>query len=580
MSRLISLVLALTIFFFLTACRSTSVEAGNNASIEIETYVTQQTQAPTASSPDTSYYYQTQVQTQATTNTTTIPDSAPNAVLSDEQTEQTSEPYTITDYEALMYANASVNIRQLPDADSERIGHIDEGEEVLVTGIVSNGWYRVRIEGSEYYINGRYLSDYYEADIENEYTVSARDDEEENTTTATEPVTSATEESEEEVIVIDEVELPDNVAGVNKYTALNYDTQKAVWFAYLDLDTMLANATKTSFKEAIREAFINVASIGCNTVYVHVRAFGDAYYYSNYYPFAASYSGTLGMAPDFDPLEIMIDEAHSLGLSFHAWINPMRTANERRFEEMSDSYILKRWYNSETTNGTYLVYDDEGGYYWLSPAYTAVRELICAGIAEIVANYDVDGIHIDDYFYPTTDESFDEAAFEASGYSDLAAWRRETVSQLVKDIYSTVKSCNESVLFGVSPQGNISNNLNKLYADVERWCAYDGYLDYIVPQIYYGYSGSLPFDEAANMWKQLVTNPNVDLICGIAAYKVGTTTEWSSGRMLSGQTEEARALGYDGCAYYRYSSLFTSGSDVSALITSEISGLISAIAFF
>lgn len=581
MNRLITLALAffvLAAVLGMTACGKNSAEDNDDhASVEIQTYAPDVTAVPENDySQSESIYYQTPATelTEPPLETQTTPTQSTYREDEPAETE-----YNITDYEAVMYANAAVNIREEPDADSERISLLDEGEEVLVTGIVSNGWYRIRIDGEEYYVNGRYLSDYYEADAEQEYTEPAETEPAVTTQTTAETTRPATTTTEEE-IVIDEIELPEDMTSVNKYTALNYENQKAVWFAYLDIDTMLSGATEEEFTREISEAFLNVRAIGCNTVYVHVRAFGDAYYFSNIYPFAAAYSGTIGVAPDFDPLEIMIDEAHKLGLSFHAWINPMRTANEKRFEEMSDNYMIKRWYDSDETNGTYLVYDDEGGYYWLSPAYTAVRELICSGIAEIVTRYDVDAIHIDDYFYPTTDASFDEAAFEASGYSDLASWRREIVSRLVADIYSTVKSCNSTVLFGVSPQGNVSNNLNKLYADVERWCAYDGYLDYVVPQIYYGYSGSLPFDEAAQQWRNLVTNPNVTLVCGIAAYKVGTTTEWSSGRMLSEQTEFAKALGYDGCAYYRYSSLFSTGSDVSNLITNEISGIINAMALF
>lgn len=167
----------------------------------------------------------------------------------------------------------------------------------------------------------------------------------------------------------------------------------------------------------------------------------------------------------------------------------------------------------------------------------------------------------DDYFYPTTDKSFDKAAFNVSGWSDLGEWRREVISNLVSDIYSSVKACNKTVLFGVSPQGNMDNNRNKLYADIEKWCSSSGYLDYIVPQIYYGYSGKLPFDTTALEWQSIVTNPKVKLVCGIAAYKVGTTSEWKSGDMLYKQTSYIDSLsGYSGCAYYRYDSIFSPDS--------------------
>ncbi|MCD7771695.1 MAG: family 10 glycosylhydrolase [Oscillospiraceae bacterium] len=565
----------------LTSCTQRTIdETSIQGSITIETYASVSTQTTTSDS-ETAPVYSTIETSDSTVTTTPDSDAETTAVVETE----VSADYTITDYEATMYAINSVNVRQFPDADSDRIGHLDKGDSVNVTGIVSNGWYRIEFKGGEYFVNGRYLSDIYEEDEEVTTTVA--------TTTATTAATTitttistvtstaTTTASDEDVDIDDEVDVDEIVSqlGSNSYTALNYSTVKAVWFAYLDIDNMLAGATKAEFTESVSEAFSYVESLGFNTVYVHVRAFGDAYYYSNYYPFTSAYSGTVGDKPSYDPLEIMIAEAHKLGLSFHAWVNPMRTTTKKNFESMSSSYTLKQWYSSSSTNGTYLVYDSDTGYYWLSPAYSAVRELICAGIAEIVSNYDVDGIHIDDYFYPTTDESFDKLAFSVSGSSDLSQWRRDTVSQLVKEIYSTVKSCNSSVLFGVSPQGNLDNNLNKLYADVELWCSTTGYLDYIVPQIYYGYNGSLPFDTTAVQWENLVTSSSVKLICGIAAYKVGTTTEWSSGSMLSKQTDYISTLsGYSGCAYYRYSSLVASSSDT--LLAGEIAGLIKSLASY
>ena len=365
--------------------------------------------------------------------------------------------------------------------------------------------------------------------------------------------------------------------GSRSYSAMNYSEVKGIWISYIELAALLQGQSKEGFRSNIAAVYENCADLGINTVYVHVRSHSDAYYRSELFPWSKYVTGTLGKDPGYDPLEVMISEAHKRGISFHAWINPLRACGCSDISSYG-SFPVYTFAKGDGMAGKYAVNVNDT--YYLNPAYDEVTELIAAGAAEIVSNYDVDGLHIDDYFYPTTDASFDEAAFEASGYSDLASWRREIVSRLVADIYSTVKSCNSTVLFGVSPQGNVSNNLNKLYADVERWCAYDGYLDYVVPQIYYGYSGSLPFDEAAQQWRNLVTNPNVTLVCGIAAYKVGTTTEWSSGRMLSEQTEFAKALGYDGCAYYRYSSLFSTGSDVSNLITNEISGIINAMALF
>ncbi len=567
-AKLISILIALLILCSCTI--STSKDNIEPPSITIETYGSFSTSVTTTEpSTATTEPSVTTVPTTTDEVTTTTPISEPEITTEVTSGDELSiDDYEIADYECIMYAIASLNIRELPNADSNRVGRFNEGDEVMVTGLVTNGWCRVKYKDGEYFVSGRYLSDSYEFEVTTEATTTVI------TTTQTKPTSVTT--TEPEVEIDDE---PNIIIGSNSYNALNYNTQKAVWFAYLDIDSMLLNATESEFRSDIKEAMTNVSLMGCNTVYVHVRAFGDAYYYSNYYAFTASYSGTMGKRPSFDPLKIMIEEAHKQGLSFHAWINPMRTTTDKRYKEMSTDYALKKWYNSSSTNGTYLVYDSSTKYYWLSPAYPAVRELICNGIAELVTNYDIDAIHIDDYFYPTTSSSFDSAAFKASGAKDLASWRKSVVSQLVKEMYATVKSCNDSVLFGISPAGNISNNLNHYYADVITWCSEKGYMDYIVPQIYYNYDDKLPFDDTVLEWFSIVTEDSIDLICGIAAYKVGLNDSWSEGNVLKRMTDDVNSVNrYSGCAYYRYGSIFLADSDVKNLMDEEISKLIISIA--
>ncbi len=460
--------------------------------------------------------------------------------------------YEIIDAEGSAIVKENLNVRVAPDASSEKVGMLHAGDRVTITGATSNGWVRIIFGGGEYFVSGDYLS--------------------------------FEDETRGETLPQEVPDFPSTgvLTGSNGYSALNYSNQKAVWFAFLDIDGMLKNADKASFTRCIAAAYDDVLSLGCNTVYVHVRSYGDAYYYSDYFPFTAAYSGTVGVRPPFDPLEVMISEAHSRGLSFHAWINPMRGAKKEQFSEMPANYALKQWYDSDSTKGKFIVYDSDTGCYWLSPAYTAVTDLICSGVAEIVSRYNVDAIHIDDYFYPTTSSSFDKAAFEASGVSDRASWRRGVVSALVGRIYSTVKSCNPSVQFGVSPQGNIENNRDRLYADVETWCSTPGYLDYVVPQIYYGYENSrLPFEACLKQWSETVTLPGVSLVCGIAAYKVGEGGEWSSGKILSEQTLSAAENGaFDGVAYFRYLSLYGSASSSEKLMKKELPGLKNAVSRF
>lgn len=193
-------------------------------------------------------------------------------------------------------------------------------------------------------------------------------------------------------------------------------------------------------------------------------------------------------------------------------------------ESLSDDFIVKQL--AESNTGTFV--NIVNGRYYLNPAYDEVIDLICRGVDEIVRNYDVDGIHIDDYFYPTTSEDFDKAAFEASGASDLSEWRIANCNRFVHAMYESVKRVDSDILFGISPQGNIDADYSTLYADVRLWGSCVGSCDYLVPQLYYGFENeTCPFAETLAEWENLVTCDSVSLIIGLAAYKLGAEDKWA-----------------------------------------------------
>lgn len=356
------------------------------------------------------------------------------------------------------------------------------------------------------------------------------------------------------------------------------DEVRGVWISYLEISTLLKNKSKSEFRQAVDKIYDNCVSIGINTVYVHARAFGDAFYDSQLFPASKYLSGTVGHGTGYDPYEILIDEAEKHGLSFHAWINPLRLCTNDDMQAISSDYTIKKWYNSEY-KGRYIV--NVSGTWYLNPAYEESVQLVCDGVKEILDKYNVDGIHIDDYFYPTTDASFDSAAFASSGYSSLSAFRINNCNKLVKAIYNTVHSCSSSAVFGASTQGSIENNINQLYADAESWCK-GGYVDYFAPQIYYGFNNSAqPFEKCTDTWVKMVKNTDVELYIGLAVYKIGKEDTWAGGgkwewcnteTMLKRQTEYARKQGCDGIILYSYNYIFTSGY-VSSAINKEISNL-------
>ncbi len=394
-------------------------------------------------------------------------------------------------------------------------------------------------------------------------------------TVVTLPVSVEQTQSTAAAEVSESMPASENYYPVQNYYTLNFDRQKAMWISYLEYDRIMKGASEEEFKTALGQCFDNIAALGCNTVYFQVRAYGDAYYSSKLFP-RADRSST-----DYDPLEIAVKEAHDRGLSIHAWINPMRLMTDNDMKKVSSDYIIRKWYNDENARGKYIV--NSSGRWYLSPAYDETVDLICQGISEILSGYNVDGIQIDDYFYPTTDSSFDEAAFAASGTSlSLEDWRREKVTAMIKKMYSTVHSVNPTAVFGISPQGNAASDYNTLYADVYRWVSEEGCCDYICPQIYYGFdNSSLPYAETVNMWKNMITRSDIDLVVGLAAYKSGLEDkyagdgkyEWQENTdILARQRKLTDSLGA-GYAFFRYDSLFVPDPTAAVSVNAELDAL-------
>ena len=217
-----------------------------------------------------------------------------------------------------------------------------------------------------------------------------------------------------------------------------------------------------------------------------------------------------------------------------------------------------------------------------------VIDLVVSGVKEIVKNYGVDGIHFDDYFYPTTAESFDSSYYNkykaSGGKLSLSDWRRQNVNTLIKKVYSAIKSIDSGCRFGISPTGKMSSNYSSLYCDVYTWVTSSGYIDYICPQLYYGFNhGSLPYLSALSEFNDMITANGVELIVGLAGYKSGAAdnyagsgkNEWvENNDILSRQVRAARNEdNYGGFAIYRYDSIYNPASSVAEAVGKEYDSL-------
>lgn len=297
---------------------------------------------------------------------------------------------------------------------------------------------------------------------------------------------------------------------------------KAVWMTYYELSSFTQDNDEQEFKKQISKAFKELESNGFNRVTVQVRPFADAFYKSDYFPVSAYCFKSQGSELLYDPLAIMTEAAHKYGMSIEAWINPYRVSSSTDFSELSDKNKAVEW--KDTDN---LIVCDSGIYF--NPASSEVTKLICNGVREIVENYQVDSICFDDYFYPDTDKSIDESSYKAytenSGELSLEDWRRENVSNMVKEVYSTVKSVNENITFGISPASDIENDRDSLYADVEKWCTSEGYIDYICPQIYFGFlNENQPFMKTTKNWIQM---SDCTMYVALPLYKAGKEDEFA-----------------------------------------------------
>ncbi|MDO4556433.1 MAG: family 10 glycosylhydrolase [Lachnospiraceae bacterium] len=396
----------------------------------------------------------------------------------------------------------------------------------------------------------------------------------EETTTATTATTTATTDSSETT-----------TAQTDTTTVSRTGELKAMWISYLEFEAYLDTykSSKANFTKFIDHMYDTCVANNMNAVIVHVRPFGDAIYKSSYFPWSKYISGKQGSSPGFDPLTIMVQEAHERNLEFHAWLNPYRVSFNTSYSSLSSDNPARKWHNSSSTSRNVLSY---GGKLYYNPSKSQVQTLIINGVKEIVKKYDVDGIHFDDYFYPSFSSSNVKTAFDAKEYnsykaSQIAAgksyksiynWRRANVNKLVSGVYSAIKAIDKNVEFGISPAGNIDNLKSNYsyYVDIDTWLNNTGYIDYIMPQIYWGFTHkTAAFDDVLDRWVKLNKKGIVDLHVGIGVYKVGMAKssaysdwkEWQQDTtLLKDMIAYGRKKDVDGFAFFSYEYFDTSGS--------------------
>lgn len=333
-----------------------------------------------------------------------------------------------------------------------------------------------------------------------------------------------------------------------------------------------ASTDAESLKRQARDILNGAKSFGMTAVILQVRPSADSLYPSSYFPWSRYLTGEQGRAPenDFDPLAYWVSEAHARGLELHAWVNPFRVANsDAEYEQMSEEHIAKQ-------KEDWVVRHSNGKYYF-NPGIPELRQYVIDAAQEIVTRYEVDGLHLDDYFYPG-EEFADEESYRQYGtdFADIGDWRRNNIDRLVSELHDMTKHCGRKLSFGVSPSGIWANASNietgsetkgnqsyfSSYADSRKWVQ-NGWVDYICPQLYWhiGHPAA-DYKTLAEWWARQVRGTGVRLYLGMADYQTGNESENSAWHGI-GAITDAIALNesleeVSGEVHFSYSSIVDS----------------------
>ncbi len=349
----------------------------------------------------------------------------------------------------------------------------------------------------------------------------------------------------------------------------NFEEDRYVFISYIDY-SYLKGKDENILKEEINKMVLNIKENNFNGIILQVRAFSDAIYYSKIFSPSLYIVNNENDKLKLDMLDYFIKLSHENNIKLIAWINPYRIRSNNDISSISGNNIVNKYLNTssvEIKNGIYF-----------NPANDEVLDLIIKGVLEIVKNYDVDGILYDDYFYPSkTCDLNDYKLYKLNGgLKSLEDFRRDNINKLIRKTYEKIKEVNSDVLFGISPSGNMNNNYNAEYLDI-NYLIENKIVDFIMPQIYYGFDNTnLPFVNTVNSWSNLVKDTNIKFYVALALYKSGLEdkyaktgiNEWiNNNDIISKQIIVSRnTYNYEGFSIFRYDYLFNSKKDNKQLL--------------
>lgn len=363
---------------------------------------------------------------------------------------------------------------------------------------------------------------------------------------------------------------------------------RGAWVATISNLDFPKTDTPYAFKMKFRNIVTNLKRAGFTAVIFQVRPSSDAFYKSKYNPWSRYIRGTEGYAyQNFDPLHYMTAEAQRQGLEFHAWLNPFRVVKSTPLSK--NDYLKTLASNNfarQNPDAVLAVPVQGGNMLILDPGNPKVKDFLLKTVGEIISNYNVNAIHFDDYFYPYEGiRDLDAATYRTYNRNPkltIQDWRRANVDELVSSISSLIRKNNAAkgrqVQFGISPFGiwlnyattkygsltNGSESYFKQFADTRYWVK-KGWLDYVIPQIYWNFSHSkAPYAALTDWWSDVVSGTRTRLYIGLGAYNVKPgASGWGNSDELKNQLlYTIRRPNIGGVCIFSYKHLFTPDNPV------------------
>jgi uncharacterized lipoprotein YddW (UPF0748 family) len=329
---------------------------------------------------------------------------------------------------------------------------------------------------------------------------------------------------------------------------------RGVWIATVDNTDW--PSTPTTDVALQKSSFIRILDMhknnGINAVVVQIRPAADAFYPSQLEPWSQWLTGVQGQAPNplYDPLQFMIEETHKRGMEFHAWLNPYRAVFSIKKANITTMHVTRQhpdWF---------IAYGDKK---YFDPGNKEAQKFVVSVVKDIVSRYQVDAIHMDDYFYPYKipgKEFPDEKSFrQYGGKMNKEIWRRSNTDSIIVNIGQIIKQINKKCRFGISPFGVWRNssvdstgsktqagqtNYDDLYADILLWLK-KGWIDYVAPQLYWEIDHKLcDYNTLADWWAN--HSYGKDCYIGIGYYRAGSNAAWKDKTQLPRQIVKLRSL--------------------------------------